>query len=148
MNHMLLRKKCEMRTMLPSMIPATVMSCESRFAMCDISCATTPWSSSRLSFDTRPAVTAMALFSGFIPIANALGAGSSMMYTLGIPGSPEAIFISSTTLKSRGWTSFVTSFARLIFSRISSPDVTLMRVSPIQIAIATARPKYPPPSGS
>jgi hypothetical protein len=47
--------------------------------MCDSSCASTPSSSTRFIFSSRPVVAAIAACCGFRPVANAFGAGSSMM---------------------------------------------------------------------
>ena len=65
--------------MPPSMMPASVMYRMSRCRMWLISWATTPWSSSRLSLASRPAVTAMEADWGLRPVAKAFGAGSLMM---------------------------------------------------------------------
>ena len=105
-----------------------------------ISCATTPWSSSRFKRASSPAVTATEAFLGLRPVAKALGAGSAMMYTFGIAGRPAAIFISSTMLNSWGWTSWVIGFARLAARNIWSPEEKLMRVSTSQTPAAIARP--------
>ena len=59
--------------------------------------AMTPWSSSRSSFCSRPEVMATDACPGSRPVANALGAVSSMRYTRGI-GRPAATVSSPTTL--------------------------------------------------
>ena len=65
------------------------------------SCAMTPCSSSRLSRSSAPRVTATAASDVDQPAANALMPSSSgSTYTSGT-GTPEAIAISSTTLRSR-----------------------------------------------
>ena len=88
--------------MAPSMMPIVVMSATSRFAMCPISWATTPWSSSRSRISRRPVVTATLALLGSRPAANALGEGSSMTKMRGRTPSCAAITISSTTLKRTG----------------------------------------------
>ena len=70
--------------------------------MCPSSCATTPWSSSLPHMASKPAVTQRWLFSGDLPRAKALGAGSPTTYTRGTAGREPAMTISSTTLKSWG----------------------------------------------
>src|SRR4026207_2540943 len=67
--------------------------------MCAISWATTAYSSSRLSVSSRPSVTAMLAVAGSRPVAKALGSSSGTTQMRG-RGTPEAMDISSTTLKS------------------------------------------------
>ncbi len=108
-------------TIVPSRTPHIAMSSTSRFLMWDISWPMTPCSSSRFSFWSRPEVIATDALLGSRPVAKAFSAGSSMMYMSGIFSSPEAIFISSTTLYSRGWSSGLIFFALDMPSRILSP---------------------------
>ncbi len=56
---------------------------------------------------------ARALRSGLIPMANALGAGSSIRWMRGAKPSPEASRISSTMLKRRGLSSCFSSRANV-----------------------------------
>src|SRR6056297_2425231 len=81
--------------------------------------ATTPSSSTRFIFSSRPVVTAMAAWFGLRPVANALGAGSSMTYTPGF-GSPPAMHSPSTRLWSRWYSSGGAGRARLTASAILS----------------------------
>src|SRR6056297_2939187 len=81
--------------------------------------ATTPSSSTRFIFSSRPVVTAMAAWFGLRPVANALGAGSSMTYTPGF-GSPPAMHSPSTRLWSRWSSSGGAGRARLTASAILS----------------------------
>ncbi len=136
----LLRNTWESSTIEPSITPAMVTNRMSLCIMCEISCAITPCSSSRFSLASSPAVTATEAFFGFLPVANALGAGSFIIYIFGIAGRAAAIFISSTMLNSCGCTSCVTAFAPLAASSIWSPPEKLMRVRMIQIAIAISSP--------
>jgi hypothetical protein len=84
----------------PTIAASRVISRISKFRMCDISWATTAWSSSRSSVVSNPSVTAMCAWKGSRPVANALGSGSGMIQILGL-GRPAAMAISSTTLSSR-----------------------------------------------
>ncbi len=63
--------------------------------------ATTPWSSSRVSQVTHPRVTPITAFPGSVPAAKALMPSSSSRTKTGGTGTPDAIAISSTTLRSR-----------------------------------------------
>ena len=65
------------------------------------SCAITPCSSSRLSFSSAPRVTATAASDGEYPAANALIPASSSSTNTRGTGTPDAIDISSTTLRRR-----------------------------------------------
>ena len=77
------------------------MILESPFSRWLNSWATTPCSSSRESSLRHPSVTAMAERETSRPTAKALIAGSpGRTYTAGT-GTPDAIAISSTTLRSR-----------------------------------------------
>ena len=78
--------------------------------MCAISCAITPSSSCLFSLSSSPRVTAMAEFSGLLPVANAFGAESSMMYAFGV-GIPAASANPSTVWYRYGSSFFVTGFA-------------------------------------
>ncbi len=72
-----LRKKIsEIKTILPSIIPAIVINSTSRLIMCEISWAITPCNSSRFNLASRPEVTATADLFGFLPVAKAFGAAS------------------------------------------------------------------------
>jgi len=66
-------------TMVPSSMLHMAMSRTSRFLICAISCPTTPWSSSRLSFCSSPEVTASEARFLSRPVAKAFMAGSSMI---------------------------------------------------------------------
>ena len=66
-------------------------------------------------------MTATAALSGFRPTANALGAGSSTINTRGILAICAAMDISSTMLKSCGWSFFSISRAPAICRSTSSP---------------------------
>ena len=70
--------------MAPAMVALTVDSKMSRCLTCASSCAITPRSSAAVSERTRPVVAATAACSGLRPVAKALGASSSIKYTLGI----------------------------------------------------------------
>src|ERR687897_499235 len=52
--------------------------------------ATTPSSSTRFIFSSKPVVTAIAACLGSRPVANAFGAGSSITYTPGFGGRGTA----------------------------------------------------------
>ena len=65
------------RAIAPASPATMVMSCMSRFLTCPISCAMTPWSSSRSSISSRPEVTARWLFMMSVPVTKAFGSGSS-----------------------------------------------------------------------
>jgi len=65
--------------MAPAIVAVTVMMSVSRFFTWASSCAMTPSISSWLSDDKRPVVAATAAFSGFRPVAKALGCGLSMI---------------------------------------------------------------------
>ncbi len=64
--------------MAPASTPANSISWMSRLRTWASSWAMTPCSSSRSSVRSRPLVTATDAVSGRRPVANALGAGSSM----------------------------------------------------------------------
>ena len=81
---------------VPISAATIVMSRMSKFLMWLISCATTACSSSRVSCESSPSVTAMLAFDGSVPVANALGSGSGITYSAGL-GTPAAMAISSTT---------------------------------------------------
>ena len=68
----------------PAMPAATVPTSMCRCLMCASSCAITPSSSLSLSASMRPSVTHTTAFSGFRPVANALGCLSGATATLGI----------------------------------------------------------------
>ncbi len=99
-------------TVRPNSKPISrVLSRMSPFSTWLNSCAMTPCSSSRSRFTSAPRVTAIAAFAGLYPAANALiPASRSSRYTCGT-GTPEAIAISSTTLRRR----------RLSGSAVSAP---------------------------
>ena len=63
----------------PASVAVIVMISESRFFTCASSCAMTPATSRASSMRSRPVVAATAAFSGFRPVAKALGWSSSMM---------------------------------------------------------------------
>ena len=88
-------------TRMPNSVPISrMLSRMSPFTTWLNSCAITPCSSSRLSRSSAPWVTAIAASAGEKPAANALicvSCGST--YTSGT-GTPDAIAISSTTLRS------------------------------------------------
>ena len=65
------------------------------------SCAMTPCNSSRSSNSSVPRVTAIAASAGVYPAANALMPLSSSSTYISGTGTPDAIAISSTTLRSR-----------------------------------------------
>ncbi len=73
----------DMRAIAPTMPASRVMSLVSKLRTCDISCATTPCSSSRLSVRSKPSVTAMLALRGSMPVANALGSESGTTQTRG-----------------------------------------------------------------
>src|SRR5207247_7445192 len=87
------------RATAPTSAASIVINRTSRFFTCPSSCPTTAWSSSRLQRSSRPRVTAMCACSGSVPVANALGSGSSTIQIRG-RGTPAAMAISSTTLTS------------------------------------------------
>jgi hypothetical protein len=130
------------------MTPAVAMRAVSRLRMWPISCATTPWSSSRSRSRRSPVVTATAAVSGRRPTANALGEGSSTTKTRGRVPSAAAIVISSTTLKSCGWSCFSISRAPLSESMIRSPLVTDTIQRTAHRASATEPPVSATPRGS
>ena len=78
--------KLAMDTMVEAMTPAIVWIRMSRLAICAISWASTPLSSSGDSRRRMPSVTATTLFSGLRPVAKALGAssGTTAMRGMGI----------------------------------------------------------------
>ncbi len=84
--------------------------------MCDSSWASTPSSSTRFIFSSRPVVTAMAACWGLRPVAKALGAGSSTMYTRGL-GRPLAMHSPSTRLCRRWYSCGSAGLARLTAER-------------------------------
>ena len=90
--------------MIPAVVAATAETKVSRLATWAISWAVTPCNSSRSIDSNKPVVKAMRAFSGFRPVAKALGAGSLTIATLGI-GRPEAITTSLTTLNRLGLSS-------------------------------------------
>src|SRR5436309_887755 len=67
-----------------------------------ISWPSTPSSSSRFMISRSPVVAVMAARSGLIPVAKALGEGSSITYTAGL-GMPPPMASSSTRLWSWRW---------------------------------------------
>src|SRR6266576_2380706 len=76
------------RATAPTSAASIVINRTSRFFTCPSSCATTAWSSSRLQRSSRPRVTAMCACSGSVPVANALGSGSSTIQIRG-RGTPD-----------------------------------------------------------
>ena len=112
-NHIMRIKKSLKIAMAPAVVAATAETNVSRFATCDISWAITPCSSSRSMTSRIRVVNAMRACSGSRPVANALGALSSTIATLGI-GRPLAITTSSITLKSSGASSRVIKRAPVI----------------------------------
>ena len=105
----------------PAVVAATAETKVSLLATCDISWAITPCKSSRSITSRIRVVNAISACSGFLPVANAFGAESSTIATLGI-GSPLAITTSSITLKSSGASSRVMSFAPVIVrTNLSEP---------------------------
>ena len=72
------RNQSAMRAIVPTMTPIRSMNRMSKFRTWLISCAMTPWSSSRSSFSSSPAVTAMEACFGSRPVAKAFGAVSGM----------------------------------------------------------------------
>lgn len=69
------------------MVDATDMTRMSLFLTWDSSCAMTPSSSSSLNRSRRGLVATTAAFWGFLPVAKALGMGTSEIPTSGM-GSP------------------------------------------------------------
>ena len=67
------RAKLASAAMAPAMVAVTVMIRVSRFFTWASSCAITPRTSSRVSISSRPVVAQTAAFSGFRPVAKALG---------------------------------------------------------------------------
>ena len=65
--------------MPPTIVTARVLIRMSWLRMCDSSWASTPSSSTRFIFSSRPVVTATAACFGLRPVAKAFGAWSSMM---------------------------------------------------------------------
>ena len=105
----------------PAVVAATADTKVSRFATCDISCAITPCNSSRSITSRILVVKAINAWSGFRPVANALGAESSTIATFGI-GSPLAMTTSSITLNSSGASSRVITLAPVIVrTNLSEP---------------------------
>jgi hypothetical protein len=68
----------EISATTPTSVAVSVPTSMSLFLMWESSCASTPSSSTRLVISNSPVVTATDEFSGLRPVANALGAGSSI----------------------------------------------------------------------
>ena len=115
------RKKSARRAIEPTSTPTISEKRMSKFRTWLSSWAMTPWSSSRSSFCNRPTVMATDACAGSRPVANALGAVSSMRYTRGI-GRLDATASSWTTFHSCGISAAVTSRA---------PDDASTRESPM-----------------
>ena len=105
--------KSAIRTTAPTSVATIVPSRMSRSRTCDISCATTPSSSTRFIMSSSPCVTAIEECSGSRPVANALGACSGTTYTVGF-GKPAPMARLSTMLCSRGSSCGVTARARAV----------------------------------
>ena len=110
--------------------------------------ATTPSSSTRFIFSSRPVVTAIAACFGSRPVANALGAGSSTTYTPGL-GSPPAMHSPSTMLCSRAYSCGSAGWARLTASAILSAfqyetNATTAPITSATIVAAMPLPKTRP----
>ena len=131
-------------TMEPSMTAARVMNWTSRFFRWLISWAITPWSSSRFSRWSSPVVTQIALLAGWLPTANAFGAGSSIRWRRGTNDRPDASCISSTILNNWGLSSRLSSLANAPCSSSDSapPKYTASWIP--QIISARPMPKTTP----
>ena len=100
----------DIKAIIPAVVAAMADTSVSLFAMCAISCATTPCSSCLFIFSNKPVVNAIRACSGSLPVANAFGAVSCTTATLGI-GRPEAIDISRTRANNFGLSSSFIIFA-------------------------------------
>ncbi len=98
---------------------ATVMTATSLCATCDISCASTPSSSSGSSLSSRPWVTQITATLLLRPVAKALGMATGEIATRGLGMSASAQIRSIMPCRF-GACSGVTTRARAVFSAILS----------------------------
>ncbi len=98
---------------------AIVMTATSLCATCDISCASTPSSSSSLSFLSRPSVTQTTATLLLRPVAKAFGRFTGEMATRGLGMSASAQIRSMMPCRC-GACCGVTSWARAVLSAILS----------------------------
>ena len=95
-NKLRLKTSATMETK-PTSTTTTVESNISRLPTCESSCAMTPSNSGLSRIKRSPLVTATTACSLSLPVAKAFGAGSSIIYTLGI-GSPAVMERFSTVV--------------------------------------------------
>ena len=103
----------------PAIVALMVEIRMSRCLTCASSCAITPRNSRSLSSCTMPVVAATAACCGLRPVANALGACSSIRYTRGI-GRPPLVASSRTMRTKCGAVCSSTSRALVMRSTILS----------------------------